>query len=74
MAGSNRRLAYERAKEHGTEIEEWVIKQTSNWDNPVVSFEEVSEKFDMDDEELLDQLISSEMVDSRSIGDQWVFW
>ncbi|WP_254528672.1 hypothetical protein [Natrinema gelatinilyticum] len=43
-------------------------------DNPVISFDEISEEFDMEEEELLDHHIQSEIIDTKSIGDHWHFW
>lgn len=54
MAGSNRRQEYERAKKTGTQLEAWVIRQTSNWDPPVIAKDQIMEGYDLSSDEVLD--------------------
>lgn len=74
MAGAKRQMEYMRARRFGTDIEAFVIKQTSNWENPVISTEKIVDELDLSTDEVLDQLLESEIIDSKEVGDTFVFW
>ena len=74
MIENNHRLAHMRAEKYGDEVEQFVTRETGNWGNPVVSTAEVAEEFDLAEEEVVERLNASEIVNGKSVGETTVWW